>query len=258
MRFDREHVRSTRRLRGRHSVAALLTLVFVAAIAPPSVAAITVGTCPVGNPYHVWGHQWASGQYNGQYGHFLTQNASVPDWTSAFSLSHLYAYYGNSNPSLADTEVEVGYYEGVGPQSYSTDHYYYAWLDHGSYHEHDSTTSPTVGTTYVYEVLFMTHNYNLGTDDWNVYWNGVGTVRGTIHESSMPYGHALAGGEVQGDSTSWTEMKTRGTPSQQIVKQGYTWTNWTTAFTSTAACDSSGITYTINSNYQDFTVTGQA
>ena len=107
-------------------------------------------------------------------------------------------------------------------------------------------------------MLFETHNYNLGTDDWNVYWNGVGTVRGTIHESSMPYGHALAGGEVQGDSTSWTEMKTHGTPDQEIVLQGYTWRSWTTYFTSTAACNSSGITYKINTNYTDFTATGQA
>ena len=244
--------------RGRKFLAPILMAALATAFTASPVAAITVGTCPANPNYHVWGHQWASGQYDGQYGHFLTQNASVPDWNSAFSLSHLYSYYGNSDPSQALTEVEVGYYEGEGTQNYSTDHYYYAWLDQGSYHEHDSTSAPTVGTTYVYEVLYSTHNYNLGTDDWNVYWNGVGTVRGTIHESSMPYGHALAGGDVQGDSSSWTEMKTRGTPSQQIIKQGFIWTNWTTAFTSTAACHSSGITYTINSSYQDFTATGQA
>jgi hypothetical protein len=243
----------------RPLTAMILALLLVAVIGPSPAAAITVGTCPVHEPYHVWGFDYATGQYDGQYGHFVTKNASVPDWQQAFSLSHLYSFYGNTDPFQADTEIEVGYYEGFGTQaSYSTDHYYYAWVDHGSYHEHDSTTSPTVGTTYVYEVLFETHNYNLGTDDWNVYWNGVGTVRGTIHQSSMPYGHASSGGEVWGDSTSWTEMNTHGTPDQEIVKQGYVWTSWTTAFTSTAACQSSGITFHNNTNYTDFTATGQA
>jgi hypothetical protein len=240
---------------------ALTMLLCLSAIAPSSAAALTIGTCPVDQlrQYHVWGNQYASGKYDGQFGWFVTYNMSVPDWnSSAFSLSHLYTYYGNSSPFLSDTEVEVGYYKGIGNQNYGTPHWYYAWVDHGTYHEHDSTSAPSVGTTYVYEVLFEGHNYNLGTDDWNVYWNGLGTVRGTIHQSSMPYGHALAGGEVQGDSTSWTEMKTHGTPDQEIVLQGYTWKSWTTYFTSTAACQSSGITYKINTNYTDYTATGQA
>jgi hypothetical protein len=224
---------------------------------PHVVLAITIGSCPILHPYHEHGHQYATGNYYGQYGWLVTKNPSVPHWdSSAFSLSHLYSFYGNSNPTYADTTVEVGYYKGIGLQNYSSPHWYYAWSDLGSPHEHDSTSAPSVGTTYVYEVLFQGHNYNLGTDDWTVYWDGLGTVRGTIHQSTMPTGHALAGGEVQGDSTSTTEMNTHGTPDQEIVLQGYTWKSWTTYFTSTAACDSRDITFKINSAYTDYTVTG--
>jgi len=72
----------------------------------------------------------------------------------------------------------------------------------------------------------------------------------------MPYGHALAGGEVQGDSTSYTEMHTKGTADQQIILSSYTWQNWTTYFTSTSACKSSGVSYTENSDYMAYTATG--
>jgi hypothetical protein len=210
----------------------------------------------------VWGHQWENGaHYYGQLGWFVTYEPSVPDIHSAFSLSHLYSYYGALNPANADTWVEVGWYlgNGKGTNDYSTSHYYYAWDDHGAYDEHDATGTPTSGSSYIYEVEFVGHNYNLGTDDWQVFWNGLSTVRGTRHQSSQPYSYALAGGEVQGDSTSWTNMRTHGTPNQQIIRNNYTWHNWTPAnFSNTHACDSAGITYTINSDYMDFTATGRA
>lgn len=238
--------------------AALSILIPLSMLAASPANAITITTCPTGNAYHVWGHQWAYGNYYGQFGWFTTYEPSVPDYHQAFSLSHLYSYYGNKNPAYANTWDEVGWYKGAGNQDYNSSHYYYAWGDHGSYHEHDSSSAPTYLDSYSYQVLFYGHNYSLGTDDWRVYWNGVGTVRGTIHQSSQPYSHALAGGEVQGDSSSWTQMHTHGTPDQQIVLESYTWHNWTTYFTSTSACHSSGITYTINSKYMNFTATGRA
>ena len=246
----------------RFAAAALLLSVCAVLFATAeSASAFSITTCPTGNAYHVWGHQWASGSYYGQYGWFTTYNMSVPDPHSAFSLSHLYTYAGNADPSLAPTEIEVGYYKGLGGDSshdYSSPHYYYTYMINGDYHEVDSTSGPSTGSSISYQIEYQGRNYNLGTDDWTVYWNGVGTVRGTIHMPSMPTGHALAGGEVQGDSSSWTQMETHGTADQQIILTSYTWHNWTTYFTSTSACHSSGITFTENSDYMNFTAGGQA
>jgi hypothetical protein len=240
---------------------ALTALMLAGALMPASPAsAITVGTCPVHEQWHVWGNQWATGNYYGQYGWFTTYNVSVPHPNSAFSLSHLYTYYGNSSAFNAGTFIEVGYYKGVGDSTgthnVTTPHYYYTWTYNGAYHEIDSSSGPSSGSSKSYQIEFRTHNYNLGTDDWNVYWDGVGTVRGTIHQPSMPNGHALAGGEVWGDSSSFTEMHTHGTPKQQIILTSYTWHDWTTYFTSTAACRSTGVTFTENSNFMDYTATG--
>lgn len=237
---------------------ALLLVVFGVVARAPAANAITVTTCPSTGTYHVYGNQWASGQYYGQYGWLKTYEPSVPDYTTAFSLSHLYSFYGDASPFNSSTWNEVGWYRGEGNQNYTISHYYYAWGDHGAYHEVDTTSAPTEAVTYLYQVLFEGHNYTLGTDDWNVYFNGTATVRGTIHQSSQPYSHAMAGGEVQGDSTSYTAMLTRGSPNQQIISEDYTWYNWTTLFGSTAACQSSGITYTILSDFMSYTATGQA
>lgn len=115
-----------------------------------------------------------------------------------------------------------------------------------------------IGSTVVYETLFEGHNYNMGTDDWNLYWNGLGTVRATIHQSSQPSGHAMAGGEAIGDGMSSTQMHTHGKPDQEIVLQGYTWKSWTTYFTSTEACKSSGSTFAETTDYTDCTASGSA
>jgi len=246
------------RIRAAAAVVGLAALSILAVA--PSADAITVGSCPViGSVYHQWGQQWAYGDYYGQFGWLETFEPSVPDYQHTFSLSHLYSYYGNSNPSSsnANTFVEVGFVKGQGlHMDYTSSHFYYAWADHGTYHEFDSTSAPTNGHTYSYEVLFSGHNYSMGTDDWQVYWNGLGTVRGTVHESSMPYSHALAGGEVAGEFSQSTEMHTHGEPDQQIISENYAAHNWTTYFTSTHACESSNINYTISSDYMDFTATG--
>lgn len=233
----------------------------VSLVAP--IPAYAVGTtCPLGNLYHVWGHQYTSGSYYGQYGYLYTYNVSVPDPASAFSLSHLYTYYGNADPFYAYTFVEVGYYKGLGDgapsHNVTTPHYYWT-MDSPTtgYVEHDSSSGPSTGSTVVYEVEFRGHNYTLGTDDWNVYWNGLGSSQGTAHQPSMPHGSPLAGGEVQGDSSSWTQMETHGIAHQQVILSSYTWHDWTTYF-STSACNSSGITFTENSKYMDYSATGQA
>jgi hypothetical protein len=237
-------------------IIAVAAAVFVGA---PPASAFSVGACGVGNAYHVWGHQWATGNYYGQYGWFTTYNMSVPDPNTAFSLSHLYTYANNTNPGYATTWIEVGYYKGYGPQRVvTTPHYYYAYSYNNTYTEVDSSSGPSTGSSISYQVEFQGHNNTLKTDDWTVYWNGVGTVRGTIHQPSMSSGHALAGGEVQGDASSWTQMQTHGTAKQQIILTSYTWHDWTTYFTSTTACESAGITFKENSNYMDFTANGQA
>lgn len=218
----------------------------------------SIGTCPASG-FHVWGHQYASGNYYGQYGWFTTYNMSVPHYTSAFSLSHLYSYAGNANPASAGIETEVGYYKGLGNHSYNSPHYYWTYMTPSQgYNETDSTSGPAAGSSISYQVEFVTYNASLGTDDWQEFWNGVGTVRGTAHMKSTPNAHALAGGEVQGDGSSTTQMETHGTADQQIISTSYSWNNWTTSFTSTTACKSSGVTYKENSNYMDFTVGGSA
>ena len=228
----------------------------VFAVAAPAGAVGT--TCPVGSSYHVWGHQYTAGSYYGQYGWLTTYNVSVPHIASAFSLSHLYTYYGNADPSKAGTFVEVGYYKGLGNTNVSTPHYYWTYSNPTQgYHETDSSSGPGTGTSKSYQIEFIGHNNTLGTDDWRVFWDGVGNVDGTAHQPSMPHGSPLAGGEVQGDSSSWTEMHTLGTPKQQVISTSYTWKDWTTAF-STSACNSSGITFTENSKYMQYTATGQA
>ncbi len=226
-------------------------------IATPAHA-FAIGTCPTDTfrPYHDSGHQYATGNYYGQFGWFVTYNMSVPHYTTAFSLSHLYSYYGSTSPTLASTWVEVGYYKGTGNTDYNSPHYYYAWGNSSSYVEYDSPSAPSTGSSRLYEVLFNGHNYGLGTDDWSVYWDGLSSADGTVHQPSMPNSHALAGGEVQGDSSSWTEMHTHGVANQQIILTSYTWHNWNTYFTSTTACRSAGLSYTENNNYMDFTITG--
>src|SRR5262245_58595394 len=111
-----------RRLIGVLAVSA--PLVLMTGPAQAAVPAFSIGTCPAAG-YHVWGHQYASGNYYGQFGWFTTYNMSVPHYTSAFSLSHLYAYAGSANPASAGTEIEVGYYKGLGNQSYNSPHYYW-------------------------------------------------------------------------------------------------------------------------------------
>lgn len=73
----------------------------------------------------------------------------------------------------------------------------------------------------------------------------------------MPNGHALAGGEVSGDATSWTEMHTYGVPKHQVILTSYTWKDWVPGV-ATSSCNSSGITFTHVTNYMTFTATGQA
>lgn len=241
-------------------IAGCIALSVVAISASPANAVGTV--CPTGTAYHVWGHQYSAGSYYGQSGWLTTYNVSVPHPASAFSLSHLYTYYGNSNPASATTFVEVGYYKGLGDSSgthnVTTPHYYWTMASPSTgYVEHDSSSGPTTGSSLAYEIEFVGHNYTLGTDDWDVYWDGFGSVNGVAHQPSMPHGSPLAGGEVQGDSSSWTQMDTHGTANQQIISSAYVWKNWTTAFT-TSACNSSGITFTNSSNYMVYTATGQA
>lgn len=96
----------------------------------------------------------------------------------------------------------------------------------------------------------------MNKDVWYVYWNGVGTVRGIIKLSAMPYAKSLAGGEVSSDAESWTAMDTDSTPHVQIVLQSYTWRDWTSYFTSTSACHSPGITFIWNSQFMDFDAHG--
>ncbi len=220
--------------------------------APPALAA-TVGTCPY-QTYHRWGHQYSWAQYYGEDGWLVTYEPSVPHINDEFSLSHLYSYYGSSDPANAYTEVEVGWYKGEGNQDYSSSHYYWTYMDEGSYHEFDSTSAPANGATKYYEVEYQGYNYSLGKYDWATYWNGY-TLGGIAHMTAMPYAGALAGGEVVTDSTSYTQMETHGVPEQQVILSSYTWENWTSSI-STSACQSAGITFTINTAYTNYTAAG--
>lgn len=91
----------------------------------PTPAAAVSTFCPYLGPYHVAGHQYVTDNYYGQYGWLTTYDVSVPHWHDAFSVSHLYTYYGNTDATLADTVVEVGFYKGVGVTDYNVPHYYY-------------------------------------------------------------------------------------------------------------------------------------
>jgi hypothetical protein len=241
----------------------LAVLVAVALLAPwlfpGRAAAFSIGTCPSTGQYHDFAHQYVGGSYYGQYGWFVTYNVSVPRPNTAFSLSHLYSYYGSSDPTQAYTWVEVGYYKGYGPQLVvTTPHYYYAWSDAGTYHEVDSSKTPSVGSTRVYEVEFQGHNYTLGTDDWYVYWDGFDIADGKIHLSSMPSSNALAGAEVQSDSSSWTQVQMHATPDQEVIRSNYTWPSWTSSnFPATAACQSTGLTLTETTKFTNFSASGQ-
>lgn len=138
------------------AMSSLLTL----AIPASRAYGFSILTCPSLIPDHAYGSQWAKGNYYGVYGYYYTNNPSVPDWQYAFSASHLFSYYdqtgATSDPWYSNTWVEVGYYKGRGQDaSYTTPHYYYTYSDNGaSYNEVDSTSGPTVGSTYNYQILF--------------------------------------------------------------------------------------------------------
>lgn len=257
MRFDRLGLGV--RWPARTTLAAVLLL--LSAAFPSYSSAFSIGSCAVTDDLHEYGHQWATGNYWGSFGWLQTSNPRVDDWTlGASSLSHLYEFAGSTSPTLATSFIEAGWYKGTSPNDAhrSAPWWFYGYYDNGRLPpvEVDGTSGPTVGTTYVYEILFEGYNSNTGLYDWNIYWNGLGTVRGHAHMHTMSTGHALAGGEVQGEAGSITQMSTHGTPDQEIVLQGYTWQTWNTYFTSTTACESVDITFTSNTHYTDYSVSG--
>lgn len=126
-------------MRRFRAIAGLLLILSLAT--PPPANAFSITTCPFVETNHIYGNQWASGNYWGQFGWFYTYNNSIPDYQSADTLSHLYTYNGSSGPfdPGSITWVEVGYIQGFGyPNSYSTPHYWYALADHGAF---DTVTS---------------------------------------------------------------------------------------------------------------------
>lgn len=233
-----------------------------------SAEAITIGTCPTdtsSGPYHIWSHQYSSDRVAGEYGQFITYNVTVPYETSEFSLSHIYIYVdtanGNdANPAHSNYEIEDGYYKGAGsgssPKDVSTPHYYRTFMDGTGYHEGDDSDYPDIGSTRLYELLYIGHNNNLGTDDWQYYYENTSTPRDTVHMyGGFAWGHPLAGGEVISYGNG-VQMETHGVPAFEIESRSSVWSNWTSSDTGTAACASAGLAFNVISPYQEFTATG--
>jgi hypothetical protein len=253
-------------------VAIASTLVFGAAAAlagtaEPATAApaISIGTCEINDPYHLYAHQYSSDRVAGEYGQFITYNVTVPDISNEFSLSHLYIDVNTSNgndinPFDGNYFIEVGYYKGEGggssKKNVSTPHYYRTFTDSSGYHEGDDSDFPDIGSTRLYELLYIGHNDNLGTDDWQYYYENLTTPRDTVHMNGFAWGHPLAGGELDSEPGNVTQMEAHGVPSFELESRSSVWSNWTSSDTGTAACAATGMTFRVISAYQEFTATG--
>src|SRR5262249_29201768 len=151
--------------------------------------------------YHVSSSQYSSDRVAGEYGQFITYNMTVPDINNEFSASHLYIYVntanGNdANPADGNHFIEDGYYKrfgnGSSPKNVSTPHYYRTFADSSGYHEGDDSDYPDIGSTRLYELLYIGHNNNLGTDDWQYFYENLTTPRDTVHMNGFAWGHPLA------------------------------------------------------------------
>lgn len=231
----------------------------LALVATPSASALTyVYPCPTDASYHVFAHMYASNTSYGQYGQFVTNTPFDANDNQDFTLSHLYMFYSDPDPSLSSNFVEDGWYIGLGKvHNVATPHYYRTFQDSTGYHEGDDTDFPDIGSTRLYELLFRGYNPSLGTYDWSYYYQNLTTARDTVHVRDMQWGRPLAGGEVSSPYYGTTHMSATGVPAQQIEGRDSIWRNWDDFFNAnTTRCDMVTTAFAITQNFQRFTATG--
>lgn len=233
-----------------------MTVLLVATGITVGSSGVAFAVCPYSNDYAM--EYTNKAIYYGEAGWYYTYNPSVPSPNSDFTLSHLNDF-NISNFNFA----EVGWYKGFGPHLIATvPHYYFAHGDQYGYVESDSSSTPTVGTNYFFEILYNGYDSTTGKYKWNVYWDGF-TLRGSFEVASLPKGRVIGGGEIDAGASSGTQMRVHGIPHFQLQDtSGGSWHNWTPSYMSSKgdsvlSCSDTGLTFKINTAYEDFTSGGQ-
>lgn len=249
---------------GRDAWVAAAVTALIASVLLSSPAA-AFGSCGAGHPAS---HQWTYNQYSGEAGALYTYQPYLPDINNQRSIAHLYPFYGSNYFPFA----EVGWYRGsgAGPYPYlaTSSTYYSASQDTGGvYDERDYFNAPDA-TPVNYKILNTSYDNVAGKWIWTPYANDLVNPLYTPPDGlgwrvSMNWARGLSGGELSSVTTyRGMEMHVWTQPTHELLLpsdgQWHLWTQdlMTLNNDSTVTCNDPGFTFTYNTPFDNYVVTG--
>lgn len=198
--------------------------------------------------------------YKGVYGRLEVHTPSVPNYQSAFSLSHVYPFY---KPSGGSSFIETGWYKGYGTQAiaYPGPRDYTAKSDSVTpYTEYDLGTAGSDGSKRVYEVQYEDYSASTGLFIWRAYAGSLASPIQTWAHKDMAVAQVVTGAEVSNSANSGSQGFSKS-DSLQLKVNNNTYSLWNPALMtargdSTTACDDANLSFVFNVNYTQHSVTG--
>jgi len=236
---------------------ALATTAFL--VTPSAYADDPLGLCsPSG--LNGYGQQYSTrSAFNGLYGRMITYDPVLSDYTTQFSLSHVYGdQTGNYDGGAF---LEDGWAKGQGNPTRNYTHYYRAWGDVYGYHQYDDTNYPDPSSTRLYELLKQGYNATTGKYIWVFYYATLANTQGPPVE--IKYLNTIApamGGEIAPKGVGGIGMSSHGVAPIQLQNTIGEWWDWTLTYAQyhapTHGCASSPYTFTALTKWTEYRATG--